>query len=206
MADYITCIKQFKFKFKSSTQFSPKGSVTSDYVRRNNCYNLDWNEISVFFLQKQNQILIVWESLSWIPHLKPPGFLCKDSDVLLSLHLFALFDCTLSFFSIVGKQLKKSENVTTISKKLKADKNQDMPSQNMSLWCQIKKRNKKERTWLLLGMKKEKVYYTHVGKHSQRLGHLGESRVVTTLNPVRRRGEKGTKYSSQEAQEQKRDR
>lgn len=31
-------------------------------------------------------------------------------------------------------------------------------------------------------MAEEKVYYSYVGEHSERQGHLGESRVVMTLN------------------------
>ena len=38
----------------------------------------------------------------------------------------------------------------------------------------------KERTQLLRCMV-ERVYYRHVGEHSQRQGHLGESRVDMTL-------------------------
>ena len=36
-------------------------------------------------------------------------------------------------------------------------------------------------------MVEEKVYYRYVGEHSQRQGHLGESRVNMTLSHVRRR-------------------
>ena len=38
-------------------------------------------------------------------------------------------------------------------------------------------------------MVEEKVYYRYVGEHSQRQGHLGESRVVMTLSHVQRGGE-----------------
>ena len=41
----------------------------------------------------------------------------------------------------------------------------------------MKLRNKKERTWLLLGVVEEKVLCRYVGEHSQRQEHLGESRV-----------------------------
>ena len=53
----------------------------------------------------------------------------------------------------------------------------------------------------------ERVYYRYVGEHSQRQGHLGESRVDMTLSHIGRwgrkvRGEsKGTRCSSQEAKE-----
>lgn len=39
-----------------------------------------------------------------------------------------------------------------------------------------------------LGVVEEKVYYTLMGKHSQRLGHLGKPRVIMTLNHARGRG------------------
>lgn len=41
----------------------------------------------------------------------------------------------------------------------------------------MKKRNKKERTWLLLGIMEEKVYYRYKGEQRQRQRPLGESRV-----------------------------
>ena len=40
-------------------------------------------------------------------------------------------------------------------------------------------------------MVEEKVYYRYVGEHSQRQTHLGESRVVMTLNHVVRGGGEG---------------
>lgn len=52
-----------------------------------------------------------------------------------------------------------------------------------------------------------RIYYRCVGEHGQRRGHLGESRVDTTRLSCsmcggggRESGEKGTGYSSQEAQ------
>lgn len=51
------------------------------------------------------------------------------------------------------------------------------------------KKIKKEGVWLLLGVVEEKVYYRHMGAHSQR--HLGESRVDMTLRHMKRwRGER----------------
>lgn len=57
---------------------------------------------------------------------------------------------------------------------------------------------------MLLDIVKEKVYYRDVGEHSQRLTHLGESRVVVTLNLLVRGGGEGrewngARYISQEA-------
>lgn len=56
-------------------------------------------------------------------------------------------------------------------------------------------------------MGKENVYYSYVEECSQRQGHLGESRVDMTLSHVGRRqegrGERGTEYSSQDAQRHK---
>ena len=61
-----------------------------------------------------------------------------------------------------------------------------------------KKKKRKERTRLLMGVVEEKVYYTLRREYSQRLGHLGESRVVMTLSCVwwggRERG--GQRYKS----------
>lgn len=55
----------------------------------------------------------------------------------------------------------------------------------------------------------DNVYHRYKGEHSQRQTHLGESRVVMTLNHVRRqgdgrgkKGERGTKCSSQEAKKE----
>lgn len=47
-----------------------------------------------------------------------------------------------------------------------------------------KKYKGKERAWQLLGMVKEKAFYRYVGEHSQRQGHLKESRVDMTLSHV----------------------
>jgi hypothetical protein len=51
-------------------------------------------------------------------------------------------------------------------------------------------------------MVEEKVYYRYVGEHSRRQTHLGQSRVVMTLNLVgggEGREWSGAKYSHQEA-------
>ena len=70
----------------------------------------------------------------------------------------------------------------------------------------MKGRKKEDRTRLLLGVVEEQVHCQYVGEHSQRRGHLGESRVdmIHPLSHVRRAGrrkekrEKRTRCSSQE--------
>lgn len=55
---------------------------------------------------------------------------------------------------------------------------------------------------MVLSMLGEKVGYKKKKKHNQRQTHLGDSRVIMTLNYVSGagRGERGTRYNSQEAQ------
>lgn len=43
-------------------------------------------------------------------------------------------------------------------------------------------KRKRREPWLLLDMAEQKVYYQHVGDHSQSQGPLGESRVDITLS------------------------
>lgn len=55
-------------------------------------------------------------------------------------------------------------------------------------------------------MVEENVYYRYVGEHSQRQVHLGESRVVRTLNFVKREGrrwEKGERRIRQQVGSQR---
>lgn len=52
----------------------------------------------------------------------------------------------------------------------------------------VKSRNKEEGTWQLLGVAEKEAYYRYVEDHRQRQGHLGASRAVMTLSPVRRDG------------------
>lgn len=66
-------------------------------------------------------------------------------------------------------------------------------------------KNKKERTVLLLDVEEEKVYYRYVGEHSQRPGHLGESRVMT-LSLVRKQGREGNQVQQLRAKGTQRDR
>jgi hypothetical protein len=53
-----------------------------------------------------------------------------------------------------------------------------------------REKRKRERTWLTLGMV-EKVYFRHMGEHSQRQGHLGEPRVDMTQSNGRGGGREG---------------